>query len=87
MKPVQGVRVPDDQLYELFEAQEGGIQAILGRIRQGKTTEAVRRMYESLSNGRVVYSNVRLDLSNLEFDDREVAWYVFKNILWFNWFY
>jgi len=69
-----GRPLPDDVLREegkyLFKAEEGMVQLIYGRIRQGKSTEAVRRMYESLTNGRVVYSNIRLDLSSVEFDDR-----------------
>jgi len=74
MKPLLelGVRVDPAELADLFEAPEGAIQLIYGRIRQGKSTEAVRRMLESLENGRVVYSNLRLDLSFEPMDDRLV---------------
>jgi len=77
-----GEKVPDKELVgNLFQAEEGFVQMIYGRIRQGKSTEAVRRMYEALSNGRVVYSNLRLDLSPVIFDDRLQISIVGKNIL------
>jgi len=95
-----GTPVPPEELVEeLFKAEEGFVQLIYGRIRQGKSTEAVRRMYESLTNGRVVYSNIRLDLSRSQLDDRlDIAiagsnllfnrrrFYVFnkKNFHWFD---
>jgi len=65
-----GTPVDPEELKDMFQAAEGMVQLIYGRIRQGKSTEAVRRMYESLTNGRVVYSNLRLDLSSVIFDDR-----------------
>lgn len=66
-----GKRVDPALLQEEFqEAPEGSIQMIYGRIRQGKSTEAVRRMLEYLENGRVIYSNILLDLTELQFDER-----------------
>lgn len=65
-----GTKVPKQELYETFPADEGDVQLIYGRIRNGKSTEAVRRMYVSLTRGVVVYSNIRLDLLNTVFDDR-----------------
>jgi len=70
-----------DLLPDLFKAEEGMVQLIYGRIRQGKSTEAVRRMYESVTNGRAVYSNIRLDLSSVQFDDRLDIGIVTGNIL------
>jgi hypothetical protein len=55
---------------EYFQAEEGFVKLIYGRIRQGKSTEAVRVMVEGLSNGKSVYSNIALDLRNLILDDR-----------------
>lgn len=82
LKPT-GKPVRSDELIDLFPASEGGIQAIIGMIRSGKTTEAVRRMRESLANGRVVYSNILLDLSNERFDDRESPWFIMRGIFTF----
>jgi len=66
-----GKPVPKEKLQpDLFEAHEGFIQLIYGRVRQGKSTEAVRRMVEALSNGISVYSNIALDLSDVVLDDR-----------------
>jgi len=66
-----GTKVPKEELIDLFaEAEEGSIQMIYGRIRQGKSTEAVRRMLDDLERGCVVYSNLRLDLSFEELDER-----------------
>jgi hypothetical protein len=76
----RGKKVPDDQLEpDLFEAREGFIQLIYGRIRQGKSTEAVRRMVEALSNGVAVYSNIALNLENLTLDDRVNAGVIIVN--------
>ena len=83
MKSQEGKRVSDKELMEMFDAQEGGVQAIYGPIRSGKSTEGVRRMYQSLSNGKVVYSNILLDFSGVEFDDRQVPFYVFTSA--FSW--
>jgi len=66
-----GVRVPPEELVGLFdEAEEGSIQLIYGRIRQGKSTRAVHQMLEQLELGAVVYSNMLLDLDAEEFDER-----------------
>jgi len=79
-----GKPVPKEQLEaDLFEAQEGFIQLIYGRIRQGKSTEAVRRMVEALSNGINVYSNIALDLRELILDDRVNAQIIIVNNLLF----
>jgi len=68
---LRGKEVPKEKLQpDLFNAPEGFIQLIYGRIRQGKSTEAVRRMVEALSDGISVYSNIALDLSSLSLDDR-----------------
>jgi len=79
-----GREVPREELKnkDLFQPEEGFVQMIYGRIRQGKSTEAVRRMYESLTNGKVVYSNIRLDLSSVFFDDRLQISLATSNFLW-----
>lgn len=94
-----GLQVHKEELQGYFEAPEGSIELIYGRIRQGKSTHAVRLMYNSLKEGRVVYSNLVLDLSQESFDQRddfhEVFWKLLfnkkrffefdkKNYHWFN---
>jgi len=78
-----GKEVNEQELVEAeaFPAPEGTIMLIYGRIRNGKSTEAVRRMYDSLSNGRVVYSNIDLNLSGELFDDRLMFAQSFKNLV------
>ncbi len=82
IKPI-GKQVPKEALWETFPANEGGIQAIIGMIGSGKSTEAVRRIKTSLSNGKAVYTNILLDLSGVEFDDRNEPWYVFTGLFTF----
>jgi len=65
-----GVRVAPDELYDEFPASEGAIQMIYGRIRQGKSTLSVRGILDRLEQGTVEYSNILLDLSTFEFDER-----------------
>jgi hypothetical protein len=94
-----GLEVPKLELEGYFEAPEGSIELIYGRIRQGKSTHAVRCMYNDLVEGRVVYSNLLLDLSGETFDQRNSFEQVFyktlfgkqrffvfdkKNYHWFN---
>jgi len=94
-----GQEVPKIDLQGEFQAPEGSIELIYGRIRQGKSTHAVRLMYNALKEGQVVYSNLLLDLSGETFDQRDhfetVFWktlfgkkrfYEFdkKNYHWFN---
>jgi len=77
-----GKRVPDEELVDLFQtAPEGSIQLIYGRIRQGKSTEAVRRMLDALEMGHVVYSNLRLDLSFEHLDERLIFSETFSSLL------
>jgi len=78
-----GIQIDQLELQGLFEAEEGEIELIYGRIGNGKTTEAVRRMIDSLANGRVVYSNIMLDLDLWNFDDRSSIWTNFVNLLAF----
>jgi len=79
---LRGKEVPSENLQpDLFSAPEGFIQLIYGRIRQGKSTEAVRRMVEALSNGISVYSNIALDLSSLTLDDRTSRGIIISQLL------
>lgn len=66
---------------EPFPASEGMLELIYGRPRQGKTTETVRRIFESLMFGIPVYTNVILDLGSVEFDERRIPERTFRNFL------
>jgi len=79
-----GLPIPTEQLSELaplLKAPEGEVNLIYGRIRQGKSTYAARCMYEDLMNGIPVYSNLYLDLSETEFDQRARLDISFENML------
>jgi len=65
-----GIKVDSSELQGYFSAPEGSIQMIYGRIRQGKSTYSVRGMLDRLERGSVEYSNILLDLSSFEFDER-----------------
>jgi hypothetical protein len=73
-----GIEVPSYQLVDYFDAAEGSIELIYGRIRNGKSTHAVRLMYTALKEGRVIYSNLLLDLSQENFDQRDA----FEQVFW-----
>lgn len=75
-----GKQVDEKELEGTFKAPEGTIDMIYGHIRNGKTTHGVRVMLDSLENGVPVYSNLNLDLSKFNFDDRVS----FKHTFW-NW--
>lgn len=78
-----GKRVIDiSKLLDVFEAEEGEIQQIIGKTGQGKTYEATRRALKYLRQGKVVYTTWRLNLPDY-FDERESVWYIIKNILLF----
>lgn len=64
-------KVSEKELQSYFPAPEGAIQLIYGKIRNGKSTHAVRRMFDDLFNGMVVYSNIKLNLDGIEFDERQ----------------
>jgi len=76
-----GLEVSIEHLRDIFEAPEGSVELIYGRIRQGKSTHAVRCMYNDLNEGRVVYSNLLLDLSSESFDQRDSFEHNFLRVL------
>ncbi len=66
-----GKRIIDiSQLVDVFEAQEGEIQQIIGKTGNGKTYEGTRRALEDLKNGGVVYTTWRMILPE-KYDERE----------------
>lgn len=78
-----GRLVDKEALVGSFNAPEGTIDLVYGRIRNGKSTHAVRIMLDALQNGVPVYSNMNLDLSAFSFDDRDSFQHTFWNLLLF----
>jgi len=79
----QGKKVIDiSELIDVFSAQEGEIQQLIGGIGQGKTYEATRRAVELLKQGHVVYTNWHLVLPK-KYDQRESFVHLFFNTLFF----
>lgn len=78
-----GEELPQEELKELnlFPGEEGMIQLVYGRIRNGKSTYAARLMYNDLFRGIPVYSNLDLDLAETEFDERRVLSISLENLL------
>lgn len=68
-----GKRVIDiSELVDVFEAQEGEIQQIIGKTGNGKTYEATRRALEYLKQGYVVYTTWQMVLPDV-YDERSDA--------------
>ncbi len=67
---------------DLFEAQEGEVQHIIGKTGQGKTYEATRRARQYLFSGYTVYTTWRLNLPEY-YDEREHFWPVLRNLILF----
>ncbi len=77
-----GKRVLDiGRLVDVFEAQEGEIQHIIGKTGNGKTYEGTRRALEFLKQGYTVYTTWQLNLPEY-YDERED-----KEKLFFNFFF
>jgi len=67
-------------LRDKFEAPEGTIDLIYGRIGSGKTYCATEMVLEDLRNGHVVYCNWHLNYSG--HDDRRSFWYLLIGLLY-----
>jgi len=76
-----GKPLPLDLLLDAFDASEGAINMYYGLIGNGKTYAATADILELLKQGKVVYANWHILVS--DFDDRESFWHVFKNIVLF----
>lgn len=75
-----GSRVVDiSGALEVFDAQEGEVQMIIGKTGMGKTYEGTRRALNFLYNGQVVYTTWRLNLPDY-YDEREHIWPIVRNI-------
>lgn len=66
-----GQRIVDvSQIVDVFEAQEGEVQQIIGKTGNGKTYEATRRALNYLEQGYTVYTTWQLILPEY-YDERE----------------
>jgi hypothetical protein len=78
-----GKRIVDiGQLVDVFEAQEGEIQHIIGKTGNGKTYEGTRRALEFLKQGYIVYTTWQLILPEY-YDEREDREKIFWRTLFF----
>lgn len=74
-----GKRVIDvSELLDVFEAQEGEVQQIIGKTGNGKTYEGTRRALDYLKRGFVVYTTWQLLLPEF-YDQREDKEHLFFN--------
>ena len=75
------------ELVDIFQAEEGEVQQIIGKTGNGKTYEATRRADEYLKQGMVVYTTWKLILPDY-YDERESKTSLFfKTILFRKRFY
>lgn len=78
-----GKRVVDvSQIADVFEAQEGEVQQIIGKTGNGKTYEATRRALKYLRQGYTVYTTWQMILPEY-YDEREKKELVFWRTLFF----
>lgn len=78
-----GKRIIDiGKLVDVFEAQEGEIQQIIGKTGNGKTYEGTRRALEDLEKGYTVYTTWELILPDY-YDEREDKNKLFWRLLFF----
>lgn len=76
-----GKRVVDiSGVLDIFEAQEGEVQHIIGKTGMGKTYEATRRALNYLQSGYTVYTTWRLNLPD-HYDEREHFWPSLRNFI------
>lgn len=81
MSVSRGKKVVDiSELLDVFEAQEGEVQQIIGKTGNGKTYEGTRRALDYLRRGFVVYTTWHLILPDV-YDQRENKEHVFFNTI------
>jgi len=74
-----GKKVISDELIDVFEASEGSINLYYGLIGHGKTYSATADILQLLKQGKVVYCNWKINVS--DFDDRDSLLISFINLL------
>lgn len=75
-----GTKVTED-LVDVFSVNEGSINMYYGLIGNGKTYAATSDILDLLSQGKVVYCNWKIIVSDV--DDRKNFLFVLRNILFF----
>lgn len=75
------IRVPTEDLVDIFGNTEGSINMYYGKIGNGKTYSATSDILDLLDRGQMVYANWKIVVE--DFDDRKSFWMLFKNILLF----
>jgi len=76
-----GKKVLTQDLVDVFSASEGSINMYYGKIGNGKTYSATADILELLKQGKVVYANWHMVVS--DFDDRESLMMIVMNTLLF----
>jgi len=76
-----GKKVLEQDLIDIFTASEGSINMYYGLIGNGKTYAATYDIHELLKQGKVVYANWHINVS--DFDDRQNFWMLLRNTLFF----
>jgi len=66
-------------LEDYFQAEEGELNMIYGRIGSGKTYLATRQILEELNQGKLVYGTWPINLE--PFDDRKSIFMIIKNLI------
>jgi len=80
MKPT-GQQVMNTDLLDVFSASEGSINMYYGLIGNGKTYAATSDILDLLKQGKVVYCNWTINVS--DFDDRDSGFMSFMNFILF----
>jgi len=78
---IEGKKIVSSELIDVFSASEGSINLYYGMIGNGKTYSATADILELLKQGKVVYCNWKIIVS--DFDDRENFIISFVNFLFF----
>lgn len=83
-----GKRVIDiNELVDVFEAQEGIIEQIIGKTGHGKTYEATRRALEFLRKGYVVYTTWHMNVPEYYDERRELGTLIWNTLFFKKRFY
>jgi len=80
----EGKKIVDiSPILESFISHDDGIESFTGAIGEGKTYGAVRRIYNDLLAGNVVYSNIWIDVKQWNGDERKSLRNILRGIFMF----